>query len=184
MAAKKNIFIGLGIAALAAVITWAVTTVPQSPPPTVEKSNSQVMTYDGNTISEEKNGKKIWELTAEHIEVDIKTQNATLTNLTGQFFAQDGRIVTLQADEGSFDNETKDIAIKGHVQITNSDGASLSSDELKWQSQAELLTAVGNAVIKKDDLQATGESITSSDGFNKIKIAGKAHLSKGETAHE
>jgi lipopolysaccharide export system protein LptA len=114
--------------------------------------------------------------------VDVESKNVTFEKLTGKFYAKDGRTVEVHADGGNYDNETKDIAITGNVAITTSDGAKLSSKELRWTAKDELLAAVGDATAVKDDMKATGDRIESTDGFNKIKIVGKAHLVKGGTS--
>ena len=65
------------------------------------------------------------------------------------------------------------------MDVKNSDGARLTSDELRWEAAKQLLAAVGSAKVTKEDMLATGERIESSDGFNKVKVIGKAHLAKG-----
>lgn len=179
---KKKILLVLFLMAATGLIVWAVTTVPAPQETQVQTSDSKVMSFDGNTISEEKDGRKIWELTADHIEVDADTQNVKLENVVGHFYMQDGRTVDVQADTGGYDNETKDISISGSVAITTSDGAKLASDELKWTGKESMLAAIGHATVSKDDMQANGNRIESTDGFNKIKIIGKAHLVKGGEA--
>ena len=84
----------------------------------------------------------------------------------------------VKADHGSYDNETKDIKIDGNVQITTSDGAELTSDELLWTAEQGMLSAIGQAKVSNDTIRAWGERIDSTDGFNKIKISGKAHIEK------
>lgn len=51
---KKKILLALLLVAVAGLVAWAVMTVPAPPQSQVETSDSKVMTYDGNTISEEK----------------------------------------------------------------------------------------------------------------------------------
>ena len=182
MSKRNKILLALGIAAFAALVIWAVATVPEAPKPTETSQDTKVMTYDGNTIREEKDGRTIWEFTAEHIQVDVETKNVTFETLTGKFYAKDGRTVEIHADGGNYDDATKDIAITGNVAITTSDGAKLSSKELRWTAKDELLAAVGDATAVKDDMKASGDRIESTDGFNKIKIIGKAHLVKGGTS--
>lgn len=180
MSNMRKWLIVAGIAVFAGLVVWAVATVPEIPAkPDAPAENGKVMSYDGNEISEEKNGKKIWDLTAEHIEVNIETRDAVLENLRGHFYAEDGRVVEVKAAKGTYAEATKDIVISGNVEVTNSDGAKLTSDELRWEAQKEILAAVGSAKAVKDDMLATGDRIESSDGFNKIKISGKAHLRKG-----
>ena len=180
MEKKHKLLLAAGIALFAALVVWAVTTVPEHPAvPEKPQVDSKIMSYDGNEISEEKNGRKIWDLTAEHIEINIDTKDATLEKLSGHFYMEDGRVVEVKADKGTYTETSKDIAISGNVAVKNSDGTELTSDELRWDAAKEILSAIGNAKATKEDLLATGDRIESSDGFNKIKIIGKAHLAKG-----
>ena len=41
-----------------------------------------------------------------------------------------------------------------------------------------MLSAVGQAKVSNDTIRAWGDRIDSTDGFKKIKIAGKAHIEK------
>lgn len=179
MNGKQKTLVALGILFFACVVIWAVRTVPEMPK--IDHSDDdqpRIMSYDNNTISEEKDGVKIWDLTADHIDVDIDSRNAELTGLTGHFYQKDGRSAEVKADHGSYDNETKDIKIDGNVQITTSDGAELTSDELLWTAEQGMLSAIGQAKVSNDTIRAWGERIDSTDGFNKIKISGKAHIEK------
>lgn len=180
MSKMHKALIAVGVIAFAALVVWAVVTVPEAPAvPETPADNGRMMSYDGNEISEEKDGRKIWDLTAEHIDVNIETRDAELTNLQGHFYAPDGRVVEVKAAKGTYLEGTKDIVLTGNVDVKTSDGASLTSDELRWEAQKEILAAVGSAKAIKDDMLATGERIESSDGFNKIKISGKAYLRRG-----
>ena len=53
---------------------------------------------------------------------------------------------------------------------------------LRWQAKEAMLAAIGDAVAEKDDMKISGDRIESTDGFNKIKVIGKAHLVKGGTS--
>lgn len=179
MNGKQKTLVALGLIFFACVVIWAVRTVPQTP----KVDNSQndqprVMTYDNNTISEEKDGVKIWDLTADHIEVDIDSKNAEMTGITGHFYQADGRSAEVTAEHGSYNNETKDIQIDGDVTITTSDGAKLTSDQLLWTAKEGMLSAIGQAKVSNDTIKAWGDRIDSTDGFNKVKISGKAHIEK------
>ena len=90
---KRKLWLGAGLAVFIAAIVWAVVTVPDTPSPDADPNGGQFMSYDGNVLSEEKNGRKIWDLTAEHIDVDVKTRDAKLEKLKGHFYAEDGRVV-------------------------------------------------------------------------------------------
>lgn len=179
MNGKQKTLVALGILFFACVVIWAVRTVPEAPK--IDHSDDdqpRIMSYDNNTISEEKDGVKIWDLTADHIEVDIDSRNAEMTGITGHFYQKDDRSAEVTADHGSYDNETKDIQIDGNVKITTSDGATLTSDQLLWTAEQGMLSAIGQAKVSNDTIRAWGERIDSTDGFNKVKISGKAHIEK------
>ena len=168
------------LAALAVgLVVWAVATVPDAPK-IVPQPDKKTMSYDGNTISEEKNGRKIWELTSEHIEVDVDTQDVTMQGITGHFYAEDGKVAELKAESGVYGGKSKDIKLTGGIVVTYSDGAILVSKELEWKSQEEILTALGDVKSVREDLLITADKIESSDSFNKVKAVGHAHLEKNE----
>ena len=168
------------IAVLAAgLVVWAVATVPDAPK-IVPQPDKKTMSYDGNTISEEKNGRKIWELTSEHIEVDVDTQDVTMQGITGHFYAEDGKVAELKAESGVYGGQSKDIKLTGGIVVTYSDGAILVSKEMEWKSQEEILTALGDVKSVREDLLITADKIESSDSFNKVKAVGHAHLEKNE----
>ena len=169
---------GVVAAAVIAIIVWAVVTVPEQRK-NEEPDRGRVISYDGNELSEEKNGRKIWDLTAEHIDVDVDKKITKMTKLKGHFYEESGRITEVIADAGQYNEKTRDVVISGNVNVSNSDGAKLTSKELIWQAKEEVLTAKGEAKITKEDMKAEGDKIESRDGFNKIKISGKAHLVKG-----
>ena len=80
---KGKALIGILVVLLVALIVWAVRTVPA--PPASPGQPQTMMKYDGNTIKEEKDGRVIWELSAEQIDMDTKTQDASLTNIKVPF---------------------------------------------------------------------------------------------------
>lgn len=179
MEKNRKLLYFLLIALLVGGAVWVVLTVPPAPDKTDFDKNGTVISYDGNEISEEKDGRKIWDLTAEHIDVDVESHKTTMQNLTGHFYAPDGRVTEIKADKGDYDEKSRDVIITGNVDIKNSDGAALSSKELRWQAKEEMLIALGDVRATKDDMRAEGDRMESSDGFNKIKIIGKAHIIKG-----
>ena len=148
MSKMRKGLIAAVIAAFAALVVWAVVTVPETPdlPDTPAESN-KTMSYDGNEISEERNGRKIWDLTAEHIDVNIETRDAALEKLQGHFYAEDGRVVEVKAGKGTYAEGSKDIVLSDNVEIKNSDGAQLTCDELRWDAQKEILAAIVLVIV-------------------------------------
>ena len=184
MSTKGKILTGIGAVLLLALIVWAVRSVPDVPNEGTTEP-TKVMKYSDNTISAEKNGRTIWKLSAEYMEMETDTQNASFTNASATFYQEDGRTAVLTAPHGYYDAQSKNLKIDGGVNIKTSDGAELTCNELDWTDADGMLAAVGEAKVVKeaDALLGTGERIESTDGFNKFKIKGsdkqKAHLAKG-----
>lgn len=180
MTKTHKILIGIVVAALAALCYWTVNTVPQ-PADDASPLEKRVMTYNGNTITEEKDGRKLWELTAESMEVDIDTQDANITNMDAKFYTEDGRTLHVTAPKANYKAKDKFLTVEGGIKGDSTDGAHLRADRLEWKAKENQLALIGNAELQRDSdaVKAKGDRIESLDGFNKFKIIGHAHLEKG-----
>lgn len=184
MSMKAKILAGFGLLLAVGLVAWAVLTVPEPQPRTEEPEGPRIMSYENNVISEEKDGRKIWELTAERTEIDIDNYDTIMTGIVGRFYQENGRVVEVKSDKGLYSGESKNIKLTDGVVITSGDGAKLTSRELEWLAKEEILVASGEARVTKDDMLASGDRIESADGFNKIKVIGHAHWEKGEITAE
>lgn len=173
---KKKLLYG-GVALLVALIMWAILTVPN--PPTadeVAKNAKKFMEYSNQFIVEEKNGKKIWDITTEKSKVEIATNNAEFFNIVGHFYFNDGKKLEVKAAHGYYNDKTKDVTLDGGVRAVRSDGAVLTSDKFIWQGKKECMSAVGKAKLTKDDLLAEGDKLDGYNGLEEFKITGHAHI--------
>lgn len=177
---NKKIIIGVLAAFLLGIIFWTVQTLPEVPdaPNGLEK---RIMTYNGNTISEEKNGRKIWEVSAETMEVDIDTQDAALTNMVARFYTEDGKTMEVKAPRATYTAKKKYLECFDGITGSGSDGEKVKCDKIEWNADNSRLALIGNAELEreKDHIKAKGDKIESTDNFNKFKIEGHAHLEKG-----
>mgnify|MGYP002867680286 CR=1 FL=1 len=135
------------VVAAGALVFWAVSTVPQAPPPVKTDDSPRVMSYEDNVISEEKDGKKVWDLTAKTTKVDVDTQDAEMSDITGHYYGKDGQTVTLKADRGTYGKESKIVRLEGNIEATTTDGIKLTSAKLIWNGDEEILSAEENAVL-------------------------------------
>ena len=180
MTRNKKIAIGIVLVLLAAMCMWTVRSIPdqlQEGQP-LEK---RVMTYSGNTISEEKDGRKLWEMTAESMEVDIDTQDADVVNLEARFYTEDGRTIHLTAPKAVYKAKDKFLTAEGGIKGDSTDGMHLKCDKVEWKAGKEELALIGNAELQRDSdaLKVAGDRIESQDGFSKFKASGHAHLEEG-----
>ena len=128
---------------------------------------------------EEKDGKKVWELTANTIEIAPTTKNTILKEVKGVFYQNNGEIITLTAPEAVYDVNNRDITIKGLVQVVSNNGATMQGDVFKWQAKESKLVGDGNIILKKEDTVLTGNHIEATAGLTKVKVQGNAKIIKG-----
>ena len=179
MEKKYKILIGALIIFFVCLVTWVVRTTPQAPPQQEKIEPPTVMEYEGNVITEEKDGKKIWEITADKMTMDSVTQTAEIETIHGKFFKEDGKVLELKGDKGVYNQQTKDVHVEGNIVVLDGDGAKLMSENLDWTGAEELLTASNDVKIFREDVRAYGDSATSTDGFNHFFMKGNVRILKG-----
>lgn len=180
MSTRGKILTAAAIIFFMCVVVWVVRTTPTEPPPLEKFDPPTVMEYEGNTITEEKDGVIIWELTCEKMRIDTITQNMELDGITGKFFQHDqDKSWELKAKRGVYYKSDGNIFVEGDVEVTNSDGAKLTCDKLEWLNAEEKVIANGNVKISKDDLRAFGDTAYSNDNFKHFGLIGNARVLKG-----
>jgi LPS export ABC transporter protein LptC len=154
--------------------------LPAAPPAEEPKAQeASTLSYVGNSITEEKDGKRLWELKAETIEIDSNTNNAQMKNVTGTFYQDKGGTIEIKAPEAFLDNKTKDITMPVKMEATSSDGGTFSANEARWSGKEQQFYGSGNIVVTKDDTVITGDKIESDTTMKKVKVYGNAKVIKG-----
>ena len=115
MEKKYKILIGVAVIFFVCLVTWVVRTTPKAPPQHEKIEPPTVMEYEGNTISEEKDGKKVWEITADKMVMDSISQTAEIENIHGKFFKEDGKVMEITGDKGVYNQQTKDVHVEGNI---------------------------------------------------------------------
>lgn len=184
MSTREKILATTVVIFFVCVIVWAVRTTPPTPPPMEKVEPPTVMEYEGNTLTEEKDGRIIWELTCEKMRLDLLTQNVELDGISAKFYQRDKekdeeKTWELTAAKGVYFQINKVIHVEGDVLVKNSDDAELTCDKLDWFADMEMLIAAGNVKISKDDMQAFGDMAYSQTALNKFGIMGNAKILKG-----
>ncbi len=151
----------------------------QTPPEVPKDQQTSKLAYVGNSIVEQKDGKPLWELKAEFIEIDVDTKNAQLKNLVGTFYQEKGGRIEITAPEAFVDSKTKDITMSVKVQATASDGTTFTANEARWSSADQKVYGSGDVILTKDDTVLTGDKIESDSNMEKIKVFGNAKVVKG-----
>lgn len=137
------------------------------------------ITYSGNSVYEEKNGKRQWELTAAHITVDPKTHNTFLQEVKGTFYQDTGEKIDITAATARLDDTTKDVVLEGNIKAVDSNGATLSAAKFRRTGRDNRIYGSGGVKFTNGDTVATGDELESDGTLVKIKLSGHAHIIKG-----
>jgi LPS export ABC transporter protein LptC len=75
------------------------------------------------------------------------------------YYAEDGRVVTLTADSGSYEDATRNVTLQGNVVVNTSDGNHVDTDAIAWNQKSGILKGKGEVRITR------GDSIIRGKGF-------------------
>ncbi len=152
---------------------------------TIIKPHTQVQEVapheiSNSTIAETKNGKKVWELTAESMIYDKTRDVDIVKGIKGTFYKEDGTSMTVTADEGEVFLKTKKIVLTKNPKGVTSDNGTLIAEKVTWDNEKKWVIGEGKVVITKDDIIAKAEKATLDVGINYAKLEKKAMVQKGE----
>ena len=181
---KKTTYLVIACSALFLVggLYYFLKDEPLAPPaPVAVEKVEQVSTlsYVGNSIKEDKDGKPFWELGAETIEIEVTTKNVIMKNIKGIFYQDNGGKIVITAPGAVLDSKTKDIVMTGKVQAVASDGATFTAQETRWSGQQQRFYGSGNVALTKDGSVMTGDNIESDVNMAKMKVYGNAKIVTG-----
>lgn len=177
---RKMLAVFLGcLCILSGIIYWLThESVPKqeyAAPPTVANR-----AMNNSTLEETKDGKKSWELKIATMELDDKKENALLKGIEGKFYAEDGRVMTVTADEGTVNMKSKNIILTKNPKGVTTDNGTVTADKVTWLNKERLVVAEGHAKITKNDVVATADKATMDVGIDKAKLEAHAKVTKGE----
>ena len=176
---KVKILIGVLGILFVCLVTWVVRTTPTEPPPKEVIEPPTVMEYENNTLVEEKDGVKIWEITSDKIRVDANTHLAEFKGIKGKFYQADGKVLELTAIQGYYDQDSKNVHVEGDVVVTDGEGGKLTTVHLDWLSHEEMIIATEDVKISQDDMRAFADRAETMNGFQKFYLKGNAKVLRG-----
>ncbi|MBI3456237.1 MAG: LPS export ABC transporter periplasmic protein LptC [Candidatus Rokubacteria bacterium] len=145
------LLIGLG-----GMVAWKVRARrPPPPPPPMQEADYRIREVH---INETLEGNLRWTLDADQAEVFAKEQRTVMRKVVVQVFSQ-GAVWTVTADEGTLDNEKRDISVQGNVVVTSNDGLRITTPELSWRNKERHLYTDEVVEIKRPGTTITGRGL-------------------------
>ncbi len=123
----------------------------------------QSFSISGNSAD----GKNSWQVEGESADIFSETVNMNAIKAKSR---SDKINVTLNADEGTFYRDTKDVELRKNVVANTDEGTTLKTDTLKWYAEAEKVTTDDYVQIHRNDVDISGKGAKGSPNLNKIQL--------------
>jgi LPS export ABC transporter protein LptC len=142
------------LASLSGVVAWKVMgrrapASVQQPPQQAEYQIKEVH------INETLDGNLRWTLNADQAEVYDQKGITVMRKVVIQVFSKDGDW-TVTGDEGTLDNNRRDVTLTGNVVIRSSDGLEMRTPTLGWDNERRALATDDPVEIHRDGTTITG----------------------------
>lgn len=114
-----------------------------------------------------------WEISAARAEMRKDLGTALLNDLDAVFNGRDGMVLTLRADTGTFDEETRAITLasgESPVTITASNGYMMSAEDLSWDDEKKELSTDKEVSIKGSGMDIEGRGMVARADLQEVRI--------------
>jgi LPS export ABC transporter protein LptC len=139
------------------MIAWRV--AGRRPPPPVQQPPQQAEYQIKEIhITETLEGNLRWTLNADQAEVYDQKGITLMRKVTIQVFSKDGDW-TVTSDEGTLDNNKRDVSLKGNVIIRSSDGLEMRTATLGWDNEKRALSTNDPVTISREGTTITGTGL-------------------------
>ena len=126
---------------------------------------------DGFTLTQTREGTKVWVLKADNAMVFEDSDQIELTDLRIDFFEETGEVrSTLTADKGYLSRRTNDMLVRGSVVVYSADGTILTTEELSWNERLGKIESDKPVRATKDRDVFTGVGVEADPDLKNIRI--------------
>jgi LPS export ABC transporter protein LptC len=142
------------LAGLSGVVAWKV--MGRRPPaPAAEPPRQAEYQITDIHINETLDGNLRWMLDADQAEVYDQRGITVMKKVKIQLFSQDGAW-TVTSEEGTLENDKRDVALKGDVVVRSTDGLEMRSPTLAWHNERRMLYTEDPVEIRRAGTTITG----------------------------
>ena len=134
-----------------------------------------------SVVQREKDGIKLWEFKVGELVNDKFTDTASLKQITGKLYRQDGTYLNISAASGSMDIKSNNFTLEGNVSADISDGSGyLRADMITWEHEDGKILAQGNVKLHKDQWYAEADEALTTSEFKDLQLRGNALVERGD----
>lgn len=147
----------------------AASSEPQEP----GAAETPFLTIEGTRLSgADPQGRRVWDLRAQTLQVDRLQQRIVMTAVTGQFYTAAGPQLVFTAPRASFEIDSKDVELSGGVTARAQDGRTLRAATVRYGAGARTLTATGNVVLTQPGLSIRADELRTDAALEQPRFSG------------
>ena len=146
------------LAGLSGVVAWRVMG-RRAPTPVQQPAQQAEYQIKEVHINETLEGNLRWTLNADQAEVYDQKGITVMRKVVVQVFSRDGDW-TVTSDEGTLDNNRRDVSLKGNVIIRSSDGLEMRTPTLGWNNEQRALATDDDVQISREGTTITGKGLS------------------------
>lgn len=145
------------LAGLGGMVAWKVIgrRAPEPSPPASQQADYQIKEIH---INETLAGNLRWTLDADQAEVFDKDQRTVMRKVVIRIFSREG-VWTVTGDEGTLENEKKDVLLQGNVIVTSNDGLQMKTQKLGWYNHDRNLSTDDVVEIQRAGTTIVGRGL-------------------------
>lgn len=118
-------------------------------------------------------GVREWELWADSAKVYRQKGLTILKNLKLRFYPKEGEPAHVTAQEGTMQNESRNIRISGNVTILASNGVSMKTDSLYFRSKEKRIDSDSRVLMEGARFRLVGTGLQGQTDIGKYKLREK-----------
>jgi len=146
------------LAGLSGVVAWRITGRRGAPTPVQQPAQQAEYQIKEVHINETLEGNLRWTLNADQAEVYDQKGITVMRKVVVQVFSKDGDW-TVTSDEGTLENNRRDVSLKGNVVIRSSDGLQMRTNTLGWDNERRALATDDDVEISREGTTITGKGL-------------------------
>lgn len=147
-------------------------------------ANKIAQKMGGVHLVESRSGTRDWELFASAAEGYEGKQVWALTDIKVVFYAENNVTFTVTGNTGNIEIDTKNMDIKGNVQMNSSNGYKFRSDSMTYNAGTRMIVApttvkmLGPSKTSAPDMQVDGDRMTTNLADNRMLVEGHVKTQK------
>jgi len=130
----------------------------------------------GDLTGTDATGHARWRIVAEDVTVDQEKKVVSIRSVQATFYSQDGTTMTITAQQGTYDTQTREIELAGAVHGTTSTGRQLFADRMHWAPSSGLITGSGNVRLMEQRVTMYADRMVTSITLGQTQFFGHVHV--------